>query len=322
MKLLTIDDGLTGRPGVLVEDRVLDVCRAAELLGRDAEPPRSVRAIITGGQPSRELLADLIAEVQGACGDQLNALLRERALTSYAETKLLAPIPDPAFILSVGMNYLDHLEEMNTPPPDVPASFTKHPGSVIGPGAPIVLPARHRDMVDFEGEICVVFGRECHNAEEADAWEYVAGLTIANDVSARDWVAPVFRQQTSMGAIHAWESNLLGKQYPTFCPMGPVLTTLDGIADPGNLRIETRLNGEVMQSSSSKQLLFDIPKLIAYFSQWYQFSPGDIVTTGSPAGVGYGRNPKVFLCNGDTVAVEVEGIGVLSNPVTASAVTG
>ena len=153
--------------------------------------------------------------------------------------------------------------------------------------------------------------------KEADAWEYVAGLTIANNVSARDWMAPIFQQQTSMGAIHAWEANLLGKQYPTFCPMGPVLTTIDEITDPGDLRIETRLNGEIMQSSSSSQLVFDIPKLIAYFSRWYRFSPGDIVTTGSPAGVGYGRDSKIFIRDGDIVEVELQDVGVLSNPVTA-----
>ncbi len=315
MKLLTINDELAGRLGVLVDDHVLDVCHAARLLGYKHELPKSVKATLAGGQSTRDLVADLIAAVRNSTRDRRDSLRAARTLTAYGDTKLLAPIPDPAFILSVGMNYRDHLEEMNTPVPDAPAAFTKHPGSVIGSGAMIVLPKSNGDMVDFEGEICFVFGRECYNVSEAEAWGCVAGLTIANDVSARDWVAPVFEQETSMGAIHAWEVNLLGKQYPTFCPMGPFLTTLDEISDPSNLRIETRLNGEVMQSSSSNQFVFDIPKLIAYFSQWYRFSPGDIVTTGTPAGVGFGRIPPVFMRDGDTVDVEVDGVGVLSNPV-------
>ena len=318
MKLLTIDDGGAGRPGVLLDDQVLNLGRAAERFGGDRTLPPSVRAIVSDGQPSLDLINTLIEAVRGANDTELDTLRDQNALSAYSDTKLLAPIPDPAFILSVGMNYRDHLAEMNTPVPDVPASFTKHPGGVIGPDESIILPAANGGMVDFEGEICFVFGRECYNVAEADAWDCVAGLTIANDVSARDWVAPIFQQESTMGAIHAWEVNVLGKQFPTFCPMGPVLASMDEIADPGNLRIETRLNGEVMQSSSSNQLVFDIPKLIAYFSKWYRFAPGDIVTTGSPAGVGYGRDPKVFMRAGDVVEVELEGVGVLKNPVTAA----
>ena len=318
MKLLTINDGRTARLGVLLGDQVVDVGSAAKILEDGREYPRSVKAAILSGQPAQALLTDLIKRVHGASETQLAALREAGALSLYANIELHAPIPNPGFILSVGMNYRDHLAEMNTPVPEVPASFTKHPGGVIGSGQPIVLPASNGEMVDFEGEICFVFGRECYNVAEADAWDYVAGLTIANDVSARDWVAPIFEQDTTMGAIHAWEVNVLGKQYPTFCPMGPVLATLDEISDPGNLRIETRLNGEVMQSSSSNQLVFDIPKLIAYFSKWYRFAPGDIVTTGSPAGVGYGRDPKVFMREGDVVEVELEGVGTLANPVSAA----
>lgn len=312
MKFLTIDDGHAGRLGILLDDLILDVEKAAVRFGYK-NAPESIKAMIVGGDPARDIVADIVTAAEG----QLQTLREGGVLIAYDDTQLLAPIPDPSFILSVGMNYHDHLAEMKTAAPDAPSSFTKHPGSVIGPGSPIVLPASHGDMVDFEGEITFVFGRECYNATEAEAWDYVAGLTIANDVSARDWVAPIFGQQTTMGAIHAWEENLLGKQYPTFCPIGPVLATVDEIDDPGDLRIETRLNGEVMQSSNSDQLVFDIPTLIAYFSKWYRFSPGDIVTTGSPAGVGFGRDPKVFMRDGDLVDVELQGVGILSNPVSA-----
>ncbi len=317
MKLLTIDDGHTARVGVLLGEQVLDVDSTAEFFGDDREYPKSIKAAIVNGHSAIDLLANLINKVNEATESQFASLRKSGALNPYSETDLYAPIPNPGFILSVGMNYRDHLAEMNTPAPDVPASFTKHPGSVTGPGQPIILPASNGDMVDFEAEICFVFGRECYNVAEADAWDYIAGLTIANDVSARDWVAPIFEQDTTMGAIHAWEANVLGKQYPTFCPMGPVLATMDEIANPDDLRIETRLNGKVMQSSNSSQLIFNIPKLVAYFSKWYKFAPGDIVTTGSPAGVGYARNPKMFMRDGDVIEVEIEGVGTLSNPVSA-----
>ncbi len=318
MKLLTIDGGHMTRVGVLLGDQVLDVDSTAAFFGDDRQYPKSIKAAIVNGHSAMGLLMNLIDKVNEATESQLASLRESGALNPYSETDLHAPIPSPGFILSVGMNYRDHLAEMNTPVPDVPASFTKHPSGITGSGQPIILPASNGEMVDFEAEICFVFGRECYNVAEADAWDYVAGLTIANDVSARDWVAPIFEQDTTMGAIHAWEANVLGKQYPTFCPMGPVLATMDEIANPDDLRIETRLNGKVMQSSNSSQLVFNIPKLIAYFSKWYKFVPGNIVTTGSPAGVGYGRNPKVFMRDGDVIEVEVEGVGTLSNPVSAA----
>jgi 2-keto-4-pentenoate hydratase/2-oxohepta-3-ene-1,7-dioic acid hydratase in catechol pathway len=120
-----------------------------------------------------------------------------------------------------------------------------------------------------------------------------------------------------MGPIHAWEDNLLGKMFPTFCPMGPAIATKDELPDPGNVHIETRLNGEVMQSASTDDLVFGVAALIAYYSEFYLFQPGDIITTGSPSGVGYGRNPKLFMKPGDVVEVEVEQIGILRNPIAA-----
>jgi acylpyruvate hydrolase len=134
-------------------------------------------------------------------------------------------------------------------------------------------------------------------------------------VSARDWVAPVFSSSGIMGPIHAWEQNLLGKMFPTFCPMGPVLATKEDVRDPRNVKITTRLNGELMQSANTDDLVFSVPELIEYYSQFYLFKPGDVITTGSPSGVGYGRNPRIFMKAGDIVEVEVEGVGILRNPV-------
>lgn len=232
--------------------------------------------------------------------------------------KLLAPIPNPGMVLSVGMNYHEHLREMKTPVPEKPAAFTKSVASIIGPGHAIILPASHPDMVDWEGELSVVIGKPCHAVKAAQALDYVAGYTLVNDVSARNWVAPIFSSTGIMGPIHAWEHNLLGKMFPSFCPMGPAIATKEEIPDPANVKIETRLNGKVMQSANTDDLVFSVVKLIEYYSQFYIFKPGDVITTGSPSGVGFGRSPKVFMQPGDLIEVQVAGIGVLSNPVRAS----
>ena len=232
--------------------------------------------------------------------------------------KLLPPIPNPGLLLSVGMNYHEHLKEMKTPVPEKPAAFTKSVASIIASGQPILLPASNPDMVDWEGEFTVVIGKGGHRIPAAKALDHVAGYTIANDVSARDWVAAIFSSTGIMGPIHAWEHNLLGKMMPTFCPMGPCIATKDEVPDPDDVKIVTRLNGQVMQDANTDDLVFSVVKLIEYYSQFYRFQPGDCITTGSPSGVGFGRNPKVFMKAGDTIEVEVSGIGVLSNPVKAA----
>jgi len=232
--------------------------------------------------------------------------------------KLLPPISNPGLLLSVGMNYYEHLKEMKTPVPEKPTAFTKSVASIIASGDPIILPPSNPGMVDWEGEFTVVIGKPCHRVKAAQALDYVAGYTIVNDVSARDWVMPIFSSTGIMGPIHAWEHNLLGKMFPTFCPMGPVLATRDEVPDPDDVRIVTRLNDRVMQDANTDDLVFSVVKLIEYYSQFYRFRPGDCITTGSPSGVGFGRNPKVFMKAGDVIEVEVRGIGVLSNPVRAA----
>ena len=256
---------------------------------------------------------------------EMNALSKVRKLTKskkyrlpYKKAKLLPPISNPGLLLSVGMNYHEHLKEMKTPVPDKPAAFTKSVASIIASGDPIMLPASHPNMVDWEGEFTVVIGKAGHRIPAAKALDHVAGYTLVNDVSARDWVAPIFSSTGVMGPIHAWEHNLLGKMMPTFCPMGPCLATKEEIPDPANVKIQTRLNGQVMQDANTDDLVFSVVKLIEYYSQFYRFLPGDCITTGSPSGVGFGRNPKVFMKAGDTIEVEVKGIGVLSNPVKAA----
>jgi 2-keto-4-pentenoate hydratase/2-oxohepta-3-ene-1,7-dioic acid hydratase in catechol pathway len=234
-----------------------------------------------------------------------------------SKVKLRAPIADPAMVLSVGMNYHEHLKEMKTPAPEKPAAFTKSVASIIASGEPIKVPPSNPSMLDWEGEFSVVIARPCHRVKAAQALDYVFGYTLVNDVSARDWVAPIFSSTGVMGPIHAWEHNLLGKMFPTFCPMGPCIATKDEIADPARVKIQTRLNGSVMQDANTDDLVFSVVQLIEYYSQFYLFQPGDVITTGSPSGVGFGRNPKVFMKPGDVVEVEVKEIGILRNPIEA-----
>jgi 2-keto-4-pentenoate hydratase/2-oxohepta-3-ene-1,7-dioic acid hydratase in catechol pathway len=261
------------------------------------------------------LLGSSLKEVLASGADLRKLSAKQRIPAKSA--KLLAPIPDPGIVLSVGMNYHEHLREMKTPVPEKPAAFTKSVASIIASGEPIRLPKSNPGMVDWEGEFSVVIGRPCHAVAAAEALDYVAGYTLVNDVSARDWVAPLFKAQGLMGPIHAWEHNLLGKMFPTFCPMGPCMVTKDEVSDPANVQIQTRLNGKVMQDANTDDLVFSVPRLIEYYSRFYLLRPGDVITTGSPSGVGFGRNPKVFMKPGDIIEVEVKQIGILRNPIEA-----
>jgi 2-keto-4-pentenoate hydratase/2-oxohepta-3-ene-1,7-dioic acid hydratase in catechol pathway len=288
MKLVTVEVEGKACPGRLADDHIIDLSS----IGPD------LRSILESGGLDRARSAD---------GRRI----------SLRVARLLAPIQNPTMVLSVGMNYHEHLKEMKTAVPEKPAAFTKSVASIIGPEAPILVPPDNPGMVDWEGEFSVVIGKPCHRVTAAQALDYVAGYTIVNDVSARDWVAPVFSSTGVMGPIHAWEQNLLGKMFPTFCPMGPVLATKEEVPDPGNVKIETWLNGKLMQSANTADLVFSVPKLIEYYSQFYLFKPGDVITTGSPSGVGYGRQPRLFMRPGDVVEVEIQGVGVLRNPIQA-----
>jgi len=238
-------------------------------------------------------------------------------LQPRSAVRLLAPVPRPYMVLSHGRAYASHRGEMRkgeiAPTGDTPVAFIKNTGSVIGPDSPIVLPPQYPDMVDFEAEFSVVFGSTCFNVTEADAMEYVVGYTMINDVSARDWVK-ISRHSEWPGDR---DLNRMGKQFPTFTPIGPVIATKDEIPDPHNVNVSSALNGKPMQSANTSDLIFRIPALIAFFSRWYQFEPGDVLTTGSPPGVGFGRDPQVFLKPGDVIAVSADGVGTLSNAVSA-----
>jgi 2-keto-4-pentenoate hydratase/2-oxohepta-3-ene-1,7-dioic acid hydratase in catechol pathway len=236
-------------------------------------------------------------------GDLFGGGLRETGAAANV-ARALAPV-EPSAILCIGLNYRQHAAESNLPIPEYPVLFFKTPGSVQAPGGPIVLPRRlTSDGVDYECELAVVIGKTCKDATPDNALDYVLGYTCANDVSARDW-------QMKKGGSQ-WSR---GKTFDTFCPLGPVLTTADEIPDPNALRIRTELNGETVQDSSTADMIFPVPEIIAFLSGDTTLLPGTVILTGTPQGVGMAANPPRWLKPGDEVTIEIEKIGRLTNPV-------
>lgn len=218
--------------------------------------------------------------------------------------KLLAPV-QPTAILCIGLNYRRHAEEGKAKIPEWPVLFMKSPGAVQNPGDPILLPTKLRStQVDYECELAVVIGKTCKNVSKADALSYVLGYTCANDVSARDW-------QKDFGGSQ-W---CRGKTFDTFAPLGPCLVTTDEIPNPNALRIKTILNGEALQDWTTEDMIFDVRTLIEFLSGSTTLLPGTVILTGTPHGVGMARDPKIFLKPGDTCSIEIEKIGILTNPV-------
>ena len=219
------------------------------------------------------------------------------------QVRLHAPLPAPPRIFAIGLNYRDHARESGMEIPTTPVVFFKLATAVIGPGDPIVLP-RNSTMPDWEAEFAVIIGKGGYRIPAASWRDHVCGYTNVNDISARD--VQFSSTQWSMS-----------KSFPTFCPLGPCIVTADEIADPHNLDISLTLNGERMQHSNTRELVFKIPDLVEYLSSITPLLPGDIISTGTPPGVGLGQNPKRWLKPGETVTVTVEGLGSLTNPVVA-----
>jgi 2-keto-4-pentenoate hydratase/2-oxohepta-3-ene-1,7-dioic acid hydratase in catechol pathway len=221
--------------------------------------------------------------------------------TPLAKARLLAPIPKPGKITCVGMNYADHAREQGHEPPKSPIFFLKSGNTICGPGDVIHLPP-NSSQVDYEAEFAVVIGKRGSRIPEEKAYDYVAGYMILHDVSARDL-------QFSDGQWYR------GKSCDTFAPTGPWIVTRDEIKDPHNLRISLTLNGETMQDSNTSNLIFSVPYLVSYLSQSATWEVGDLISTGTPPGVGVFRKPPVFLKAGDTTSVTVEKLGTLTNSV-------
>jgi 2-keto-4-pentenoate hydratase/2-oxohepta-3-ene-1,7-dioic acid hydratase in catechol pathway len=245
-------------------------------------------------------------------GDEALAAAREAAAfgagrddlaMDASSVELLPVVPRPPKIICVARNYGAHAAEAGLQVLEVPNLFIRFPRSLVADGAPVLVP-RVSDQVDWEAELAVIIGRAGKHVPAAEAYDHVAGYTLFNDVSIRDW--QIRKPPIQFGA---------GKNFDGSGPLGPELVTRDEVGDPHALRIECKVNGEVMQSSNTGDMIFDIPTLIEHISQFTTLEPGDIIATGTPSGVGHFRDPPVYLKDGDTVAVEIEGLGVLSNPV-------
>lgn len=292
MRLVTYDLQRKWRSGIAIENKIVDAtiaAKAANILMDDGEI--SNRAIIQLSPDEQDQLAQAAGEL--ARLENYNTYLME-------DVHLGPPIPNPDKIICLGLNYLSHAEEAGFKPPEVPILFAKYRNALIGPSSSICLPAISEE-IDYEGELAVVIGRQCKDVPEEIALEYVAGYMAFHDVSARD-----LQFQTGQ-----W---LSGKALDTFAPCGPALI-VNEISDPQNLNIATRVNGQTLQQSNTRHMIFSVARTISFISQLMTLEPGDIIATGTPEGVGFRRTPPIFLKDGDLVEVEIEKIGTLRNPV-------
>jgi 2-keto-4-pentenoate hydratase/2-oxohepta-3-ene-1,7-dioic acid hydratase in catechol pathway len=240
------------------------------------------------------VIASGLTELPNECADSCHAL---------SDVRLHAPIANPPRVFAIGLNYREHAIESGIALPTTPVVFIKLTGAIIGPGEAIVLPKNSTEP-DYEAEFAFVIGKGGYRIPAAAWREHVYGYTNVNDVSARD--IQFSSTQWSMS-----------KSFPTFCPIGPAIVTADEIDDPHNLGIRLDIDGEILQNSNTSGLIFKIPDLVEYLSSITPLQPGDIISTGTPSGVGLGRNPKRWLKPGETVTVTVEGLGALTNPVVA-----
>lgn len=267
------------RPGLLLDDAILDLTPLGV--------PDAVSAIAVGTTALQQALD-----------------MPDTSRISASAVHLLAPIPRPPRVFCVGLNYRDHAIESKMEIPKVPTIFIKLSSAVIGPVEPVRIPALTKQP-DYEVEFAIVIGKAGRNIAPENWQEYVFGYTILNDVSARDVQL----------ATSQW---ILGKSFDTFCPLGPAIVSADEIPDPHNLDISLTIGGEVLQRSNTRELIFKTPELISYLSSVTALEPGDIISTGTPAGVGLGRSPQRWLQPGETMIAAVEGLGQLINPVEAA----
>lgn len=283
---------------------VLDLARASQVLEGSPGPlPARMRPFLEAGEEAWETAARLIelAEERLTQGE-VDELRAKGLLYPQDGVRLGAPIAEPQKIIAIGLNYSDHCREQGLEPPKEPVIFAKYPSAIIGPDEPITWPAELTEQVDYEAELAVVIGRRAEAVSEARAFEYIAGYTILNDITARDLQ---FKDKQWVRA----------KSLDSFCPLGPALVSKDEVEDPHRLKIRCYLNGELMQDSTTANLIFDIPYLVSFLSRAFTLFPGDIIATGTPGGVGVFRCPQVFLKAGDLVEAEIERLGILRNPV-------
>src|SRR5881396_1142994 len=311
MRLVTYTFRGTTRLGALVGDaEVVDLNRAcalhrAERGERRARAladflvPPDMLAFLQAGDPAMDAARAALAHMRDLRTPLAGLASGLVFGTDEPGFRLEAPVPRPGKVLAVGVNYKDHAEEAKIPLPERPIIFTKLPSCVIGTGAPSHRP-RVSTKLDFEGELCVVIGKHARRGAAADADRCVAGYMVGNDVSVRDWQ---FHSPT-------W---VMGKSFDTHGPTGPWLVTRDEVPDPASLRLKTWVNGVLKQDASTGAMIFGVGALLEYVSQAFTLEPGDVIFTGTPAGVGSTRSPREWLKPGDVVRVEITGLGVLEN---------
>lgn len=282
MKLATFTEGGRTRIGVVEDGRIADVCAA------DPSLPTDMTAFLKTGAAGRTALARALA---GAPRRPL------------AEVRLEAPVPHPGKFLAVGLNFADHIREIGAATPAFPSTFAKMTTCIAGPTDPVHRP-RVSDSLDYEGELGLVIGRRCRHVPKERGLEVVAGYVVVNDFTVRDWV-------------RLTPQVVIPKSFDTHGPFGPWITTADEIPDPQALAIRTLVNGEVRQQSSTAEMIFTCADLVSLLSQAVTLEPGDVITTGTPPGVGEGFTPKRYLQPGDVVRVEIEGLGHIENKVIA-----
>jgi len=281
MRLVTFQRAGGGpRAGVVAGQQVVDVSGAGF---------QDLIAVLAGGAEAKAKIENWLYH------------LPANATFALDSVRLLAPIPRPPKLICVGLNYRDHAAETKMEIPKIPTIFSKFSNTVIGPGEPIILP-KNSSRPDYEAEFAFVIGKGGRHISRDDWAGHVFGYTIVNDVSARD-----FQMATSQ-----W---LMGKTFDTFAPVGPWIVSADEIADPHVLDISLSIDGETLQSSNTRELIFKIPELVEFISSVVTLEPGDVVSTGTPAGVGFARKPPRYLRSGDDVVISIAGIGELRNPV-------
>jgi 2-keto-4-pentenoate hydratase/2-oxohepta-3-ene-1,7-dioic acid hydratase in catechol pathway len=284
MRLATLDTATGPLAAAFHQNHYID------LQATDPALPASVRRLLEAGPDGLEAANKAVRSPHAV---KIHA----------AGAKLLPPIPRPHKIVCLGLNYRDHAAESGAPIPKEPVLFSKYSTALIGHEAAIVLPPVSQE-VDYEAELVIVVGKRGRPATPEEARSYIAGYTVGHDVSARDWQLRKDQKQ--------W---MAGKTFDTFAPTGPHLVTADEVPDPHNLGIRLRLNGKTMQDSNTREMIFKVGEVLAYLAKVLTLEPGDLVFTGTPPGVGIARKPPVYLKAGDVVEVEIDGLGVLRNPV-------
>ncbi|HET7264312.1 MAG TPA: fumarylacetoacetate hydrolase family protein [bacterium] len=317
MRLVTFAARGQTRVGAWEGDWLIDLTRAARehyaargvsrpgARARVLLPP-SMTQVLAGGDEALAFAREVVGEVRRALGGAGGrALESDGVVWRSGDVRLLPPVPAPPKILCVGRNYAEHAREGGGEPPEIPIYFGRFPHSLLGPGEPYVLPSVS-GQVDYEGELAAVIGRRGHDIPESRALDYVAGYTLFNDISIRD-----YQRRTTQ-----W---MIGKNFDRSGPLGPALVTRDEVPDPQSLTLTVDVSGERLQEAGTNTMIFSVAYLIADVSRAMTLEPGDIIATGTPSGVGFARKPPRWLRAGDTVRISITKVGVLETPVVAPA---